>query len=189
MAQRKGTGFRTIVSDPPWKFGDKLPGDTRGAEKNYSVMSVDDICNLKLPPLADDALLFMWRVASQVEEACRVIRAWGFVPKSEIVWVKKTVDGNRHFGMGRYVRMEHEVCMIAARGKASKLVLDKGVRSVFEAKRPARHSAKPDEFYRLVDQLSPGPTVELFARRHWPGWLCLGDDLGTHLAQRGPGAP
>lgn len=56
---------RILLADPPWKFGDKLPGTGRGASKHYPVLSVDEICSFALPPVADDALLFMWRVSAR----------------------------------------------------------------------------------------------------------------------------
>lgn len=146
-------------------------------------MGVESICRFPLPPLADDALLFLWRVASQPEEAMRVVRAWGFVPKSEVVWVKvaksqpTSMPGiNLAFGMGRYVRACHEVCVVAARGRATRLVRDKAVRSVFFAER-GEHSEKPDAIYRLAERLSEGPYCELFARRPREGWLQYGDEL------------
>lgn len=119
------------------------------------------------------------------EEALRVVRAWGFVPKAEIVWLKKTVNGNRHFGMGRQVRMEHEVCLIATRG--TPMVQSNSVRSTFTtdeewegsvfAARVGRHSEKPEAFYDIVEQLVYGPYCELFARRQRPGWTCMGNEM------------
>lgn len=42
------------------------------------------------------------------------------------------------------------------------------------------HSAKPDAFIDLVEQVSPGPYLELFARRARFGWDYWGDEsLGT----------
>lgn len=176
--RRNVTDVRVLVADPPWSFGDKLPGASRGAEKNYSVLGIADIERFPLPSLAADALLFLWRVASQPEEAMRVVRAWGFVPKSELVWLKKTPGGKTHFGMGRYVRASHEICVIASRGRGNSLIKSKSVRSVFEAPTGA-HSRKPDEFYRIVESLADGPYHELFARRTQPGWTCEGDELGA----------
>lgn len=92
---------RCLVADPPWKFRDKLPGKGRGAAKYYGCMSVADICRFALPPLADDAYLFCWRVASMQREALDVVAAWGFILKTELVWVKRTSSGKRWFGMGR----------------------------------------------------------------------------------------
>lgn len=164
--------FACIVADPPWSFGDKLPGASRGAEKNYKVMSIDDICNLQLPPIADDAYLFLWRVSSQVEEAYRVGRAWGFVPKSEIVWNKLTANGLPWFGMGRHVRASHETAILMIRGKPQRL--NAKTRSTFSAI-AGRHSEKPAEFFRLVEALCPGPRLELFGRSAREGWTVIGD--------------
>lgn len=179
------TAYRTLLADPPWKFGDSLPGDTRGATKNYRTMTVDQIEVMLLPDIADDALLFLWRVSAMQEEALRVIRAWGFEPKSEIVWVKTTgafevVEPGQFpvatlkFGMGRYVRASHEVCLIARRGKAK--VLNRATRSVFFAP-VGSHSEKPACFYDIVESLSEGPRCELFARERREGWASLGNEL------------
>src|SRR5262249_50804549 len=132
---------KAVLADPPWPFGDKLPGNGRGAEKHYNTMTLDQIKSFPIPPLAPDAVLFLWRVAAMGEEAYQVMRAWGFTPKSEIVWRKAKqckactgkgvsvhLNGQRicadcdgsgfklQMGMGRYVRLAHEVCLIGARG-------------------------------------------------------------------------
>lgn len=170
---------RVLCADPPWSFGDKLPGASRGAEKNYRVLSLADIKAFPLPPLADDAFLFMWRVSSQVEEACEVVRAWGFVPKAEIVWEKLTANGKPWFGMGRIVRASHETCIVAKRGKPQPKV--RNIRSRFAAP-VGRHSEKPEIFYDIIERLTDGPYVELFARRQRPGWTCLGDQMPSEVA-------
>lgn len=177
--------FRVLVADPPWKFGDKLPGPKRGAEKHYPTMTVDEICAFPLPPMDDNSLLFLWRVSSMVEEGYKVVRSWGFIPKTEIVWRKLTPAGKRHFGMGRTVRAEHETCIVAHFGKPE--IKNHSVRSVFDAEEPGgllfdavatrRHSQKPEEFFDLVEELSDGPYVELFARRQREGWICLGNEV------------
>lgn len=173
--------YSVLAADPPWPFGDKLPsksGESRGAERKYKVLTIPEICNFRLPPLEDDALCFLWRVAAMQEEALAVMRAWGFTPKSEVVWVKQAKVGGLvlAMGMGRYVRHSHEVCLIGTRNNGLRLVKDHGVRSVIFAPR-GEHSAKPDAFYQLVDRLCEGPKVELFARRQWPGWICLGNEM------------
>lgn len=168
------TAYACLVADPPWRFGDKLPGPGRGAEKHYPTLSIADLCAFALPPLAADAYLFLWRVSSQVAEAYRVVEAWGFTPKTELVWVKRTETGRRWFGMGRTLRAEHETCIVAVRGRPT--VLNRSTRSTFEAA-AGRHSAKPEAFFDLVEALVPGPYVELFARRQRPGWTCLGNEI------------
>lgn len=167
--------YRVMTADPPWPFDDALPGDGRGAEKHYDLMSVRDIKLFPLPPMFNDSVLFMWRVAAMQQEALDVLSAWDFELKGEIVWKKLTRKGKRFFGMGRIVRAEHETCLIATSGRPD--IKRHDVRSIFEA-RVGRHSEKPDEFYDIVESLCDGPYVELFARRQRAGWTCLGDELG-----------
>jgi N6-adenosine-specific RNA methylase IME4 len=169
--------FRVLSADPPWAFQDRLPGKTRGAARNYRTLSLPEIETFitdNAIHVADDALLFLWRVSAMVPEAYAVAKAWGFVAKSEIVWRKLERSGVVHFGMGRYCRNSHETCIIASRGK--NIVVDHSVRSVFDAM-IGRHSEKPEAFYRLVERLAPGPRLELFARQRRPGWTSIGDEL------------
>lgn len=172
---------RVLLADPPWSFGDSLPGPGRGAASHYRCLSLAELCCFPLPPLADDAWLVLWRVGAMQQEALAVVRAWGFnPPTSEIVWVKTTDDGHRvRIGMGRTVRNAHEVALICRRGKPSRAAAN--VPSVFFAPR-GRHSAKPDEFYELIERLADGPRVELFARVRRPGWECFGDELPAEEA-------
>lgn len=170
----KRAPFRVVVADPAWLLRDALPGPRRGSVKHYRCLPLDEIKRFPMPPVADDALLFLWRVAALGDEAYDVMRAWGFVPKAELVWVKHTRTGKRHFGMGSYVRNCHEICLIGRRGRAR--VRARNVRSVFDAP-VGEHSRKPDEFYEIVESLSDGPYLELFARRRRDGWTCLGDEI------------
>jgi N6-adenosine-specific RNA methylase IME4 len=178
--------FSILVADPPWSFKDNLPGKGRGARKHYGCLDLDSIKSFLVDGkidqyIADDALLFLWRVASMQDESLATMRAWGFgAPKSEIVWVKMTKDmAKPKIGMGHYTRNAHEVCLIGARGKAAQLIADHGVPSVITAP-PGAHSAKPDEFYAAVNRLRGGnPVLELFARRQQDGWACMGDQLAA----------
>jgi N6-adenosine-specific RNA methylase IME4 len=185
--------FRVVCADPPWPFKDKLPGAGRGASTQYNLL--DSAIAARrfsggelLDRVADDAYLFLWRVSAGVEEltlaeyAYAVARAWGFTPKTEIVWRKQTSRGGRHFGMGWHIRNEHETCVLAVRGRPRPLV--RNIRSVFDAPAPssrngrAIHSAKPEPFYKsVVERMSRGPYLELFARQRRTGWTCVGDQL------------
>ena len=166
--------YQTIVADPPWRFNDKLPGSGRGADKHYETMTIEAICDYQLPEIADDSRLFLWTVAAMGEEGYSTMRAWGFRPVSELIWYKETKNGKAWFGMGRTVRAAHERCIIGVRGKPP--VLSHSIRSVFMAE-AGRHSEKPEAFYQLVEELSPGPYLELFGRRHRQGWTVLGSEL------------
>lgn len=177
--------FTVMAADPPWKHGDQLPGPGRGASKHYlgGVMSTEDIMRFPVPRLADDAWLFLWRLHTHQQEALDVAQAWGFGdPCGELVWVKTKLDGTGlRIGMGRSVRLAHEVCLIFKRGRP--VVASHSVPSVIFAPRTA-HSRKPDEFFRAVQELvGPGQRkVELFARRERRGWKCLGDEVPGKVA-------
>lgn len=187
------TSVSVVYADCPWKFSDALPGGGRGAEKHYDCMTVDELCRLELPPIADDALLFLWRVAAMQEEALAVMHMWGFKLKSEVVWVKvknRTAppfdQDDVRMGMGHYARQSHEVCLIGTRGRGSRLIKNHGVPSVFFAPRQ-EHSRKPDVMYDIIETLTggEGPYAELFARRPREGWSSYGDELGVHLSMTG----
>lgn len=165
--------YQTIVADPPWPFKDRLPGPKRGSASHYPLMTVGGIgAYLDKVGVADqiapDARLFLWRVASMQREAQMILDAWGFALKAELVWVKQTSKGKLWFGMGHQVRNSHEICLIATKGHPP--TLSRSVRSVFMAPN-VRHSQKPEEFFDIVEQLSPGPYLELFPRDHQrEGW-------------------
>jgi N6-adenosine-specific RNA methylase IME4 len=156
MANVHTVPFSVITADPAWLFDDKLPGANRGAGKNYREQHIDNIIERNFefawPTLADDCILFLWRVSSQVEEAYRVVRAWGFVPKSEIVWNKRTKNGKKWMGMGRTGRQSHETCIVATRGRSANVVHDKGVRSTFTAKVPTYEANHPKVGQPLLDK-------------------------------------
>lgn len=175
--------FDCLVADPPWRFGDSLPGPKRGSSKHYKTLNVRDIESFPIPVMANPSILFLWRVASMQAEALRVIDAWGFTLKSELVWVKTVnvkdvcVPAGLCMGMGHYVRGSHEMCLIATRGSFK--VQNRSTHSVFYTPRQL-HSEKPDEFYSIVEKLV-GPSarkVELFSRWKRAGWECFGDEVG-----------
>lgn len=179
MSQRVLPGFfQVAVADPPWHFEDSLPGPARGASKHYRTLSLDDIKRFPLPPIGENAWLFLWRVGAMVPEAYEVVKAWGFEVKSEIVWVK-TVKGTSgpaplRIGMGRTVRNSHETAIVAKRGNPKRL--SASIPSVIFAP-PTQHSAKPALFYDKVEEFAEGPYVDIFARRYRYNWTCIGDEL------------
>lgn len=179
--------YRCIVADPPWSPRDKLPGKTRGAARQYPVMTTPEICAFLADNhiiVADDAILFLWRLASMQQDALDVAHAWGFRVLSEVVWQKLTKRGKPWFGMGRTVRASHETALVCVRGRASKVIVNRGVRSTFTAPVPVGrdgkyiHSAKPDAFFEeIVEPLVDGPFLELFARKRRYGWTAIGNQL------------
>ena len=154
--------FSVLYADVPWK--NEVWGDDTGADKNppYPPMELEDICALcagEKSPAIDDAVLYFWRKANNVEQALRVIHAWGFEPKSEMIWDKV------HIGNGRWVRDRHEVLMICTRGSVPAPVPGENPQSLYrEAK--CEHSRKPVWFAEQITKIYPDlPKLELFQRK------------------------
>jgi N6-adenosine-specific RNA methylase IME4 len=180
--------YGTIVADPPWRYTQK-PTERTGAgvsaEHAYPTLTTEEIARLGVGALADEqAHLYMW-VTNPVLLGMRqtimggigpsdIARAWGFEPKALLTWVK----GENGAGMGWYFRGDTEHVLFAVRGDLP-IPAEKRISNVFRGRRGA-HSAKPDSFLDCVEQVSPGPYVELFSRRARFGWDYWGDEsLGT----------
>ena len=172
--------FSLVYADPPWKFRDKAHAGARGAEHKYPVMGQAEICDMPVRLLvADTALLALWWVASQPEEAIAVAEAWGFRVRhmTGVVWVKETVNGSPAFGMGHYTRAGAECLLLATRGRWTDLRQSRSVRQVITAPL-GRHSEKPEAVADALEVLvGDVPRIELFARRFRPGWSTWGNEL------------
>jgi N6-adenosine-specific RNA methylase IME4 len=161
------TQYATIVADPPWRFGSAAT--KADARKHYSTMALEDICALPVEDLAaDNAHLWLWILNGMVEEGYRVVRAWGFTPVTMLTWCKPQP------GVGHYLRNNTEHCVLATRGTPM-VPAHKPISTWFRWPRGA-HSQKPEAFLDLVEQVSPGPYVELFARRDRLGWDTWGNE-------------
>lgn len=177
--------YRTIVADPPWPIATRIgKGGRRRRETSigYETMTLDEIAALPVATLADPAgaHLFLWAIDRYLVtgEALGVARAWGFdVCAPLLVWRKA------NFGMGRFPRPQHECVLICRRGPASFTENATGSVHAWGQTYTAGkvHSAKPDGFLDLVERVSPGPRVELFARRQRLGWDTWGDGALCHV--------
>ena len=163
--------YGTIVADPPWQLAQA--GVTKAdARKFYPTMPLADILAMPVESLAaDDAHLWLWALNSMMEEAHQVARAWGFRPITMLTWCKPQP------GVGHYLRNNTEHAILATRGRPV-TPAHKPISTWYEWPR-SRHSAKPPQFLRLVEQVSPGPYVELFARTPGYGWGAWGNQVPT----------
>lgn len=187
--------FKVVLADPPWQYRDRVgPGfgfgadrirGRRGAAGYYPTMSVEQICDLYAPsrvngtgsysygriarhPIAHDAHLYLWATNAFMEQAHQVAIAWCFTPRTILTWIKPRI------GMGHYYRNTTEHVIFAVRGKLPTLRKDQPTH--FEAP-VGRHSEKPQRLYEIIESMSPGPWLELFARRQREGWVAWGDEL------------
>lgn len=172
--------FGTILADPPWRFtnrtGKVAPEHQRLAR--YSTMSVKEIAQLPVPDMAyDTSHLYLWVPNALLAEGLKVMEAWGFTYKSNIVWHKVRKDGGPDGrGVGFYFRNVTELVLFGVRG--SLRTRSAGRTQVnYLATRKREHSRKPDELYDLIESCSYGPYLELFARHKRAGWVSWGDQL------------
>ncbi len=118
----------------------------------------------------------MWCPNALLPEGLKVLAAWGFTYKANIVWHKVRKDrGSDGRGVGFYFRNVTELILFGTRGKNAR-TLPPGRRQVnLIATRKREHSRKPDEQYEIIEACSPGPYIELFARGTRPNWTAWGD--------------
>lgn len=161
--------YPVIFADPPWRY-DYAETDNRAIENQYPTMANEDICALPVASIAtDDCVLFLWATSPKLVEALDVVKAWGFSYKTCMVWAKDKI------GMGYYARQQHELLLIATRGAPPTPAPADRPSSVITATR-GEHSAKPDEFYAVIERMYPAlPKIELFCRSPRDGWSAWGN--------------
>jgi N6-adenosine-specific RNA methylase IME4 len=173
-----GRRFPTILADPPWQFQNrtgKIAPEHRRLSR-YETMTIGDICSLPVESFATEtAHLYLWTPNALLPEALRVMEAWGFTYKSNLIWHKVRKDGGSDGrGVGFYFRNVTEMILFGVRGKNGR-TREAGRRQVNMIQtRKREHSRKPDEQYELIEECSRGPYLELFARGVRQGWRSWG---------------
>ncbi len=181
-----GQRFGTILADPPWQFTNrtgKMAPEHRRLLR-YPTMQLDDILNLPVPDLClPQSHLYLWVPNALLAEGLQVMQQWGFTYKTNLVWYKIRKDGGPDGrGVGFYFRNVTELILFGVKG--SLRTHQPGRRQVnIITSQKREHSRKPDELYAIIEQCSPGPYLELFARqlrRNWQQWgneIALEEDV------------
>lgn len=190
-----GMQYRTIVVDPPWEYGKfnsfSSTGSTpiRGAltaaaqPLAYPTMSVAAIMALPVGELAQDAAhLYLWTTQRYLWDAPEVVAAWGFKVSCVLTWCKPEMGA----ALGFAFAPTSEFVVFGHRGGLKPLVRHPS--TWFAASRPyvgrggPTHSAKPEAFLDMVERVSPGPYLEIFARRNRLGWDTCGNEALEHVS-------
>lgn len=168
--------FRTILADPPWQFANRT-GKMAPEHKRlnrYSTLSLKEICEIPVQRAAFNTChLYLWVPNALLPEGMEVLKAWGFNYKTNLIWHKVRKDGGPDGrGVGFYFRNTTEIILFGIKG--SMRTLEPGRRQVNIIRTmKEEHSRKPDEQYNIIEQCSPGPYLELFARgsrKNWTTW-------------------
>jgi N6-adenosine-specific RNA methylase IME4 len=174
-----GKKFATVLADPPWQFVNrtgKVAPEHRRLSR-YGTMTLDKIMELPVAEIAaPTSHLYLWVPNALLPEGIKVLSAWGYIYKSNIVWHKLRKDGGSDGrGVGFYFRNVTELILFGTRGKNAR-TLDPGRTQVnYLGTRKREHSRKPDEQYDLIESCSPGPFMELFGRGTRQGWATWGN--------------
>jgi N6-adenosine-specific RNA methylase IME4 len=179
--------FGTILADPPWRFqnrtGKVAPEHRR--LRRYPTMTLDEIAEMPIAEhAAEKSHLYLWVPNALLREGLDVLDAWGFTYKTNIIWFKVRRDGGPDGrGVGFYFRNVTEVLLFGVRGQLRTSAPGRRQVNVLST-RKREHSRKPDEAYDIIEDCSPGPFLELFARAPRDAWKQWGNEVNTYLKRR-----
>jgi N6-adenosine-specific RNA methylase IME4 len=168
--------FQTILMDPPWK--ERGGGKSkRGADAHYKLLAKHEIIEVVYQSgywsPAPQSHMWMWVTDNFLKDGLFVMEAMGFRYVRTAVWPKP------HFGLGQYLRGQHEICLFGVKGRQIKL-RTRSESSLFgdgELIKTGVHSKKPEGAYEKIERVSPGPRVEFFCRKRRPNWWAFGNQM------------
>lgn len=171
--------YSTILADPPWQFQNrtgKVAPEHRRLLR-YPTMELKEIMDLPVSRIAAaQSHLYLWVPNALLLEGLKVLKAWGFTYKTNIVWYKVRKDGGPDGrGVGFYFRNVTELLLFGVKGSMRTLRPGRTQVNLFRT-RKREHSRKPDEVFDIIESCSPGPYLELFARFARPGWDQWGNE-------------
>lgn len=176
--------YRTIVVDPPWKYGNwgvnsgqsltcsNFSRPKGGWPMAYKTMSLIDIEKLPVLSIADtNCELYLWTTQKYLPASFRIVESWGFKYCQTLTWCKAP----RGIGQGGVYCPTTEFLILGRRGRMP------SVRRVdttwWQVKRQRDHSTKPEFFQDIIETVSEPPRIELFARRERHGWDVWGNEV------------
>ena len=180
------TPYRTIVADPPWHYDSwptspaRVPAgavfDGRRTPIKYPTMTVGEIAALPVRDLAADGChVYMWTTNKYLPDAFGVLKSWGVRYSQTLIWCKTPMGK----GPGGAFAQNAEYVLHGRVGSLAHLEKQDSV--WFNWPRTTVHSKKPDAFLDMVERVSPGPRLEMFARRNRLGWDTWGNEALAHV--------
>ncbi|MBI3169496.1 MAG: S-adenosylmethionine-binding protein [Chloroflexi bacterium] len=172
--------YKTILADPPWQFQNRT-GKVAPEHKRlsrYPTLTLQEIKEIPISLVSSEqSHLYLWVPNALLREGLEVMDAWGFKYKTNIIWHKVRKDGEPDGrGVGFYFRNTTEIILFGIRGSLRTLRPGRSQVNIIKS-RKREHSRKPDELYELIEQCSPAPYLELFARGQRPSWDQWGNEV------------
>lgn len=172
--------FDVILMDPPWQIA--VANVTRGVNIAYEQLATPDIAAMPLQYVQDNGFLFMWVIASQLMNGIKMMRDWGYKVVQTINWVKVSRTGRYMPSHGYYFQHNKETLLVGMKGEMPEELNADAFKSLIVAPREVRQSQKPEEMYKIIEEMFPGMMyLEVFARSHnlREGWVSIGIELPT----------
>lgn len=175
--------YTTIYADPPWRFlnrtGKVAPEHKR--LNRYETMTIEEISSLPVEQIsAGKSHLYLWVPNALLPEGLEVMKAWGFEYKGNIVWEKIRKDGEPDGrGVGFYFRNVTELLLFGIKGAPNRTLAPARSQVNLIRTQKREHSRKPDEMINLIEECSPGPYLEMFARGSRDGWAMWGNQANA----------
>jgi N6-adenosine-specific RNA methylase IME4 len=171
---------RCIVLDPNWpeQGGGRVK---RGADRHYKIITKAQCPHEILRTVYQSGVwnpdpkgchCWLFVTNNYLEDGLFVLKALGFRYVNKLTW-NKVKNGKVQKGLGQYFFGSDEVCLFGVMGR---LKAQQRVPTSFSAER-TEHSRKPDEAFRLIELVSPGPRLEMYARRPRQNWQVWGDEV------------
>lgn len=183
FAQSSANGFGAILIDPPWRFMNrtgKVAPEHRRLNR-YQTLSVEELESLPVGDLANpESHIYLWCPNALLADGLHLLDAWGFKYKTNLIWYKVRKDGGPDGrGVGFYFRNVTEMILFGVKGKLRTLPPGRRQTNII-VHRKREHSRKPPTLHRIIEDCSPGPFLELFARERRDGWQHWGDQVDTY---------
>lgn len=170
--------FDVILMDPPWQI--TRSNVTRGVNIAYEQLATPDIASMPLHYVQENGFLFMWVIASQLMNGIKMMRNWGYKIVQTLNWVKVSRTGRYMPSHGYYFQHNKETLLVGTKGEIPEEMNPNAFKSLIVAPREVRQSQKPDEMYKIIEEMFPGMMyLEVFARSHnlREGWVSIGIEL------------
>jgi len=171
--------YSTVYADPPWRFQNrtgKIAPENKKLSR-YETMAIGDIKQLPISNIVSNkSHLYLWVPNALLPDGLDVMRAWGFEYKGNVVWEKVRKDGEPDGrGVGFYFRNVTELLLFGIRGNNNRTLAPARSQVNLIRSQKREHSRKPDEIIPIIENCSPGPYIELFARGEREGWAMWGN--------------
>lgn len=168
--------YNTIVIDPPWNIsmtGEVKRRENRAKKLPYKTMSLQEIKDFPLKDFANVGChVYCWTTNKMLRDTFNVLEYWGVNFHLVIPWVKPSAICPC-FGY----KFASEFCLLGFFGKPMQKFISSGKLNWIKDYVFKSHSSKPDSFYKLVEEMSPLPRIDIFARKKRDGWDVWGDEV------------